>query len=155
MTTQRLSSYISICDKHAERLNSSLRNLEKFIPFTVSKYESLTEQEISFIDQMSYRFGKLQDTMGRLLRVILNILEEDIYQLPFIDVLNRAEKLGIIENAQEWITLRELRNILTHEYSEKVEDIVEGINKLYKISYRLLEIYNGVLKYIERKKILE
>lgn len=155
MNRQRLFSYISICNTHSNRLNSSLKYLEKLVPITVTQYEKLTEQEFSFVDQMSYRFGKLQDTMGRLLRSLLIALEEEAQQLPFIDVLNRAEKIGIIESAQEWITLRELRNILTHEYSEKVEEIVEGINKLYEISQRLLEIYKRIINYIDKRKILE
>lgn len=155
MNRQRLSSYISICNIHAKRLSSALKYLQNLIPVTIAKYKTLKEQELSFIDQMSYRFGKLQDAMGRLLRSLLLVLEEDAHQLPFIDVLNRAEKLGIIENAQEWITLRELRNILAHEYSDKVEEIVEGINKLYEVSQRLLEIFEGIINYINKRKIME
>lgn len=155
MNKQRISSYLSICNIHSERLKSALKNLEKIIPLSVSQYKLLNEQELSFVDQMSYRFGKLQDAMGRLLRILLLTIGEDVSQLPFIDVLNRAEKLGIIDRAHEWITLRELRNLLTHEYSEKIEDIVEGINKLYQISNRLLEIYDRIKKYINKRNILE
>lgn len=155
MNKQRISSYLSICNIHSERLKSALKNLEKIIPLSVSQYKLLNEQDLSFVDQMSYRFGKLQDAMGRLLRILLLTIGEDVSQLPFIDVLNRAEKLGIIDRAHEWITLRELRNLLTHEYSEKIEDIVEGINKLYQISNRLLEIYDRIKKYINKRNILE
>lgn len=155
MNKQRISYYISICNIHSERLKSSLKNLEKIIPLSVAQYKLLNEQELSFVDQMSYRFGKLQDAMGRLLRILLLTIGEDVSQLPFIDVLNRAEKLGIIDSAHEWITLRELRNLLTHEYSEKLEDIVEGINKLYQISNRLLEIYDRIEKYINKRNLLE
>lgn len=155
MNKQRIASYISVCNIHSERLANSIRNLKKLIPFSVAQYKMLNEQEVSFLDQMSYRFGTLQDAMGRLLRLILLSLGEDVTNLPFIDILNKAEKLGIIENAHEWITLRELRNLLTHEYSEKIEEIVEGINKLYEISKRLLEIYKEIIEYIDKRKILE
>ncbi|MEJ5227061.1 hypothetical protein [Thermodesulfovibrio sp.] len=155
MNKQRILSYISICNIHSERLKSSLRNLEKLIPLSVLQYKLLNEQELSFLDQMSYRFGKLQDLSGGLLRAILLTIEEDVSHLPFIDILNKAEKLGIIDSAHEWITLRELRNLLTHEYSEKIEDIVNGINKLYEISKRLLDIYEGIIQYINKRQILE
>ncbi|WP_297209762.1 MULTISPECIES: hypothetical protein [Thermodesulfovibrio] len=155
MNKQRILSYISICNIHSERLKSSLRNLEKLIPLSVLQYKLLNEQELSFLDQMSYRFGKLQDLSGRLLRAILLTIEEDVSHLPFIDILNKAEKLGIIDSAHDWITLRELRNLLTQEYSEKIEEIVNGINKLYEISKRLLDIYKGIIQYINKRQILE
>jgi len=155
MNKKRLSSYISICEIHSKRLKASLNFLKKIIPLTVDKYKEITDEELSYIDQMSYRFGKLQETMGKILRNLLIVLGEDVSSSPFIDVLNTAEKIGLIDSAQEWMALRELRNILTHEYSEKVEEIIEGINKLYEISYRLLKIYEELLNYIKNRKILE
>jgi hypothetical protein len=151
---QRLKTYLSISDKHLLRLKSSLKALGSTIPVNTERYKSLTEQELSYIDQMSYRFGKLQDVTGRLLRVILIILGEDIENASFIDVLNRAEKLGIIEDAQEWIMLRELRNILTHEYSEDDDEIAKGINKLFEISKRLCEIYENIKGYIKKRNLI-
>jgi hypothetical protein len=37
-------------------------------------------------------------------------IKEDIEKKPFRDVLNRLEKLEIIENADVWIELRKGRN---------------------------------------------
>lgn len=145
-----LKSKITICDKHLTRLSSAMRSIKSLIPLTIDRYRNLTDTELSFIDQMSYRFGKLQDEAGRLLRFILvKLLKEEFEYTPFIDILNKAERLGIIEDASEWIRLREFRNLLTHEYSEKEEDIVDGINKLYEISERLLEIYKAIKRYID------
>ena len=151
---ERLKSYLSIADKHLLRLKSSLKALQATIPIDTEKYRALSEQEISFIDQMSYRFGKLQDVTGSLLRVMLIILGEDIENAPFIDVLNRTEKLGIIDDAQEWIMLRELRNILTHEYSDNDDEIAKGINKLFEISKRLCEIYEKIKEYARKRDLL-
>ena len=99
---------------------------------------------------MSYRFTKLQDAAGRLLRTVLLVLQEDIENSPFIDVLNRAEKLKIIESAEEWIKMRELRNILSHEYSEEEEEIAQGINQLHKMSERLCVIYSGIKDFMKK-----
>jgi len=151
---ERLKTYLSISDKHLLRLKSSLKTLSSIIPLNTERYKALTEQEISYIDQMSYRFGKLQDIMGRLLRVTLIILGEDIENAPFIDILNKAEKLGIIDDAQEWIMLRELRNLLTHEYSDNEDEIAHGINKLFEISGRLCEIYGNIKDYIQKRNLI-
>lgn len=150
METEILRNKINICDKHLSRLLSAMKWIKPFIPLDIEKYKKLSDTEISFIDQMSYRFGKLQDEAGRLLRfIIVKILKEDLEESPFMDILNRAERVGLIDDAMEWIRLREFRNILTHEYSDKEEDIINGINKLYETSGRLVEIYKGIKRYIE------
>ncbi len=154
MKLEKVKTYISICDKHMQRLQSAIMAIQSLIPIDPKKYKGLNDVDLSFIDQLSFRFGKLQDAAGRLLRNILESLGEDIEGIPFIDVLNRAEKFGIIDSAQEWLMLRELRNVLTHEYSEDEEDIVKGINRLYDISKRLCEIYKKIKTYCETKKLI-
>jgi hypothetical protein len=48
--------------------------------------------------------------------VLLEALEEDISGIPFIDILYKMEKLHLLENAKDWINLRQVRNNVTHEY---------------------------------------
>ncbi len=151
---KELQVKITVCDKHLNRLSVAIESLKGIIPINTQMYNELSKETVSFIDQMSYRFAKLQDTAGRILQILLLVLQEDMESSPFIDVLNRAEKLGIIESAQEWISLREQRNILSHEYSEEDEEIVFGINRLYGISKRLCEMYIGIKKYIKEKGLM-
>jgi len=63
------------------------------------------------------RFGRLQDTLGdKLLPLLLSALGENISSV--IDNLDRAERLGFIKSADEWMTMRNLRNQMIHEYVE-------------------------------------
>lgn len=63
------------------------------------------------------RFGRLQDTLGdKLLPLLLSALGESISSV--IDNLDRAERLGIIKSADEWMAMRSLRNQMIHEYVE-------------------------------------
>ncbi len=63
------------------------------------------------------RFGRLQDTLGdKLLPLLLSALGEKISSV--IDNLDRAERLGIIKSADGWMTMRNLRNQMIHEYVE-------------------------------------
>ena len=48
------------------------------------------------------------------------------------DVINLAEKRGIAINWEQWATMRELRNILTHEYPQEEEEITKTLNKVKK-----------------------
>lgn len=62
------------------------------------------------------RFGRMQDTIGdKLIPRTLAALAERIGST--LDNLAAAERLGWIDNAEEWLTARELRNRLVHEYA--------------------------------------
>lgn len=63
------------------------------------------------------RFGRLQDTIGdKLLPLLLTALGEKASAA--IDNLDRAERLGLLESADEWMSMRNLRNQMVHEYVE-------------------------------------
>ena len=49
---------------------------------------------------------------SRLFRQILEALEEDVSGLPFIDILYKLERLDILDDAKEWIALRQIRNTI-------------------------------------------
>lgn len=61
------------------------------------------------------RFGRLQDTVGdKLLPLLLAALGEK--PIAAIDNLDRAERLELLKSADEWMTMRNLRNQMVHEY---------------------------------------
>jgi len=81
--------------------------------------KSFSEATIGNIDQLIFRFTKLQDELGNnTFRFLLEYLQEDISDKPFRDILNVLQRLKIIESSDAWLSLRELRNDLTHDYPE-------------------------------------
>ncbi len=66
-----------------------------------------------------------------------------------IDVLHLLEKLQITKNIDEWDKLREIRNVITHEYpfdiEERIENIILTING-YNILLTLFENIKGYVK---------
>nr|MCR5854386.1 nucleotidyltransferase substrate binding protein [Thermodesulfobacteriota bacterium] len=81
---------------------------------------------------MAYRFSKLYEGIGKLLRLYLLIQGEEVEELFMRDVINLAEKRGLAINWEQWATMRELRNILTHEYPQEEEEITKTLNKVKK-----------------------
>ncbi len=127
----KLKEALHICEIHSQRMNYALNKVEKHFPLDVEKYKDLTSDDLSYMDQLIFRFSKLQDSMGnRLFTSILQNLGEDIEGKPFIDLLTRLEKLNLIENHKEWFTLRETRNLVTHEYPFFTPEIIDGLNLL-------------------------
>lgn len=133
---------------HTKRLSRAITKMSPVMPLDSDRYLQLTEDEIEHIDQFLFRFAKLQDAMGaKLFRYIMLYLGEDIENRPFIDILNRMEKIGLIDSANEWRELREDRNELSHNYENEPISMSISINILYEKSERLIEIYNRIKSY--------
>ena len=137
------------CDKHIMRIKYAANKISLLMPMDTDIYNNLNENEISYIDQFLFRFSKLQDTIGeKLFTTILYFLqEENIEKKPFIDILNRLEKLNLLEDKNQWLYLREVRNNLTHEYDDDANGMSLAINNIYIQKDILFSIYYQIRKF--------
>ncbi len=120
------------CALHLKRMEFAKSKVVTFIPLNRDNYYTMDDETIGSLDQYIFRFSKLQDIMGsRLFPEILEALAESVTDLPFIDILNRLEKLGILDSAFTWIQLRKIRNDISHEYPASLIERIEGINLLF------------------------
>lgn len=120
------------CDIHMKRMVFAKSKVVSYLPVSVESYFNLTEEAIGFFDQFIYRFSKLQDVIGsRLFPYLLNALAETTEDKAFIDILNRLERLGVIDSAPAWLELRRIRNDIAHEYPSLLEERLEGTNVLF------------------------
>ena len=125
------------------------------MPLTVENYDDLTAIDLVFIDGFIFRFIKLQDVIEeKLFRLILiNLKENDISFMdePFINVLNKLEKYRIIDSADEWLNLRNIRNSFAQEYQVDLLKRIDALNKGFNNLYNLYNIYVKIKKYAENK----
>ena len=151
----KLKQALEECEKHMTRLQRAYQLLSSHIPFNSRSYQSLTEEQIEHLDQLIYRFSKFQDAMGnRLFPSVLLMLGEETKHKSAIDLLNRLEQLGIIPHAKTWLELRQLRNILSHEYSNDMETNVNTINLMLQNIATIVQLFNQIKQYLmERDKI--
>ena len=137
------------CNKHIEKLKDAKEYLKKDMPLTLEKYLKIDKIESSFIDQLNFRFSKLQDTIGEsILKGILIISKEDVRKMTFIDILNRLEGLDVIDKNQ-WLSLREVRNEIAHEYSFNQDEVVDSINLIYDKIDELIAIFQKISDFID------
>lgn len=68
--------------------------------------------------------------------------------MTFLDILNKLEKLEVLDKSR-WLTLREVRNEIAHEYSFNQDEVVNNINLIYEKSDELIEIYSDLNKFIK------
>ncbi len=148
----RLKESLQICDIHFQRMNYALNKVNLIFPLDVDSYQNLSPDDLSYLDQLIFRFSKLQDSMGnRLFPAILENLGEDIKDKPFIDILTRLEKLNLLEDHKQWLILRETRNEVTHEYPFFTPEIIEGLNLLSNQTKILVDIWINLKEFAESR----
>lgn len=142
------------CGKHIEKIKVSKKYLAKNMPLFKEIYLNLNDIDQSFIDQLIFRFSKLQDTIGeKIFPSVLILTKEDVKKKTFIDILNRMEELEIVDKVK-WLRLREIRNDIAHEYSFNTDEVVDSIVAIYNSSDELVEIYQKVHEFCEEKGLV-
>lgn len=142
LETIKLQKYFSECDKHLQRIEEAYADLAGFMPLSVSRYQNLNKDEVQAIDQYLYRFSKLQDTLGdKVFKLIIQEYEQNSAPQPFMDLLNKLEKIGFLTSAKEWLTLRQIRNEIAHQYDDEPEEMSQAINKIVSQKEIIKEIY--------------
>jgi len=130
----KLLPALAECSQHQQRLHTAWVEASEFDAFKRGmKSSELNDAEVRILDQLVFRFGRLQDAMGsRLLPALLQLAQEWQDNEPFIDKLNRAEKLGMLPSVEQWLTLRELRNQTAHDYPAQAEIVMANLQLLVK-----------------------
>lgn len=148
-----LEKKLEIAAIHAERLKRICQKLASFFPLKPQDVEKMDETRVAQIDHMVYRFAQLQDLMGQyIFTSFLERMGEPVNELFYIDKLNRMEKIGILPSAEEWKQMRDLRNLVTHEYPGHIELMAENLNKTYEFIPKLLLVFERLVAAVFRIK---
>lgn len=140
----KLRPALQECAQHRLRLHSAWEE---------GRADGFTDAQVRTLDQLVFRFGKLQDAIGtRLLPALLHLVQEWRDNEPFLDKLNRAEKLGMLPSVEQWQWLRELRNPTVHEYPDQPEIVLANLQRLVA-HVPMLEDVHGQLARIAEDRI--
>ena len=132
---EKIKSALTEQDGNFIHLHNALEKLKPYLPIVPTHLDE--RDVVEHIDQMIFRFMKIQDGMGRrLIPLIAEAMEADTSEMTFIDKLHRLEKLGLIEQG-EWNIYRKIRNDLAHTYPEEKGELADAINAATEISRKL------------------
>jgi hypothetical protein len=128
---------------YKRKLLKALKHLEysyKKTTHLLTDVENLDDEALEVWESFAARFSRVSDLfLTKYVRA--KVLENDPgFEGTLRDFINQGEKLGILDNANEWMAVRELRNISAHDYSE--EQLSEFFEKLRKASPHILSIKN-------------
>jgi hypothetical protein len=121
-------------------------------PFTMTTVAALEHDPIlaERVDAFVGRFSRLQDSLGdKLLPLLLGALGER--PGAAIDNLDRAERLGLVESADEWLAMRKLRNQMVHEYIDDNAVLVNALNAGHQFVPTLVAAAERMIREIETR----
>lgn len=141
----RLQFLLRVVGKECRHLTTTDQRLFQapFMPDEARRLETdpdLAERVEAFVG----RFGRLQDTVGdKLLPALLAALGEPVGAA--VDNLDRAERLGLVDSADDWLVMRALRNQMVHEYVEDPDVLAGALRAGHDFARPLIEAANRML----------
>ena len=147
-TQERLLQVLSITEKEAQYLKAVSQRLSLILP---ENEEQLREkindpQLIDTLESFSSKFSRMQDTIAdKLLPLFLQSAGEQTGTV--IENLNRAEKLSLISDTQQWLMARGLRNKLVHEYIVNLKELIDAVGLAREFVTELINTYEAIQSY--------
>ena len=140
-----------------ETLKYLLHAIRKMMEAADIDHEILSQSQIDpswftdyehqrIVNSFLFNYIKIQDKMGRKLfhLVLQHWREDESDNMTMLDILNRLEKLDIIESVEMWDKLREIRNAITHEYPEEIDIRIDNIRLALWGYLRIKEIITNI-----------
>jgi len=147
-----LRENIEVADRMHHHLERSHQRIVDDVPLQPGQIPQLNDDQIDRLDLYLGRFSKLQDFItSKLFRsVALASLEDTSQDVSLIDTLRRMEKYGIVQNLDDWLEIRLLRNSFTHEYLADEAAVAENINAAFSSCEVLTTILTRTRQYYEK-----
>jgi predicted nucleotidyltransferase len=148
----KIKKYLNECAKHKQRISEAFLNIKDIFPLSGKKYQVLSDDEIKNIDQFLFRFTKMQDTIGdKLLKAVASEFVDGVEKMTFFDILNTLEKADILNSANDWKRLREVRNNIAHQYDDEPDEMAMALNDIFAQKDTLFEVFDKILEFYGRR----
>lgn len=136
-----MSSLIELKKVQKRKLLKALSHLK----YSYNKIQGLSvdanlldDEALETWESFAARFSRVTDIfLTRYLRTRV-LLSDPGFSGTLRDFVNQGEKLGVVDDAEPWLAIRELRNISAHDYTE--DDLSAFFERLMKECPRLLSL---------------
>ena len=154
-TKERLQFLSRVVTRECSHLEKTTQRLFA-TPLTLERLQTIeTDDDLSErVEAFASRFSRLQDTLGdKLLPQLLSVLGEK--PSTAIDNLDKAEKLGWLNSSDEWMTIRQLRNQMVHDYIEDLTVLQTALQTAQLAVPMLLKTTQNLLQELQKRNILK
>jgi len=109
------------------------------------------------IDQLESFAAKFSLTQNTIVDKLLPQLLKTAGEKPssVIDNHNRAERLDLVKNANEWVAIRGLRNLLVHENIDSPEEMLAALQQAREFTEQMHKTYRAIENYAQNNLNLD
>lgn len=147
----RLCVLFDVVRREVAHLQFSRHQLFELQTPTIEWLNSLEHrpEDAVILEAFVSRFARLQDTLaGKLIPAWLMALQEN--SASQLENLTKAEKLGVLDNVEDWLAARNMRNQLVHEYVQNMDDMLEALEMAKEATQMFSNTYDALLSYTKR-----
>ena len=130
----------------SEYLAHSVQRCQQILP--VSNWRTLSLEQHETLAAFRIRFSEFQEHLGKTMRAIA--IEEEVKVDRFGSVLAFMEKLGVLESAERWKIIRELRNAVNHEYEEDTDQLTQFFMEMVNATPELFDCHHKLLGFCRK-----
>jgi len=141
--------HLEVLQENINKLNLSAEWVQRSYEQTkaIERKDVYSIDEFDKLENLASRYARTTDMLvNKVLRSMDTVESEDIGTI--IDIMNRAEKRGIVESAELLHTIKDLRNNIVHEY--QITEITKFFTDVIRYAPVLLEIIKNVNSYCAR-----
>lgn len=107
--------------------------------FPVMDWQAMSMEQHEMLAAYRVRFSEFQEHLGKTMRAVA--IEEEVDVERFGSVLALMEKLDVLESADRWKMIREIRNAVNHEYEEDAGRLSQFFTEMFKATPELFACY--------------
>jgi len=151
--TDRLRYLIDLIDREdAHLLAVRSRFLGDCCDVDAQRMQSLLSDDVGVdrLESFGAKFGRMQDTvMDKFIPVLLRLSGERV--AAAIDNLGKMERLRLIESADAWLQMRNLRNRLVYEYFDRPADMAPALERACRFTDAMHSDYQAMREYAQSR----
>lgn len=138
-----IARQLSYLNRMGNYLTYSAQRVQRILP--IADWQTLSLEQHEMLAAFRVRFSEFQEHLGKTMRAIA--IEEEVETERFGSVLAFMEKLEIIESTERWKLIRELRNVVNHEYEEDADKLSQFFKEMLKATPELFECFQRLLNF--------
>jgi hypothetical protein len=132
MTTDQSQAIINLLQTEWQMLKAAVGTLQLSVLKcqSIGTKESYSFEELESFDSLTSKYNRTSDIFTqKVLRSVWMLLHEPF--VPFIDMMNKGEKMAMLRSADQMIEIRDLRNQIAHEYlPDAIRDLIPEVIEL-------------------------
>lgn len=138
-----IAKQLTHLNRMREYLDYSAQRVQHILP--IANWQAISMEQHEALAAFRVRFSEFQEHLGKTMRAVA--IEEEVGAERFGSVLAFMEKLGIVESAERWKIIRELRNVVNHEYEEDTDRLGRFFFETLAATPELFECFQRLLNF--------